>query len=95
MTANGELPLELEDDSPSQIHSITVFLYSYDTGRNFTVTNGTAGEDDASLGNIMEQEPGSTVKHINWIWPNCLVGDGQPDGDDSDRGAYNASSAPN
>ena len=90
MTANGQLPLPpLDDDSPSQIHNITVFLYSYDTGRNFTVTNGTAGEGDASLGNIMEQEPGSTVKHIDWVWPDCLVGDGQPDGDDSDRGAYN------
>lgn len=95
VTANGQLPLPpLEADSPSQIFNITVFLYSYTTGRNFTVSNGTAaGEDDAGLANIMEQEPGSTVKHINWAWPDCLVGDGQPEGDDSDRGAYNASYA--
>jgi hypothetical protein len=93
VTANGQLPLPpLEADSPSQIFNITVFLYSYTTGRNFTVSNGTAaGEDDTSLGNIMEQEPGSTVKHINWVWPDCLVGDGQPEGDDSDRGVYNVS----
>jgi len=93
VTANGQLPLPpLEADSPSQIFNITVFLYSYATGRNFTVSNGTtAGEDDASLGNIMEQEPGSTVKHINWAWPDCLVGDGQREGDESDRGAYNIS----
>lgn len=93
VTANGQLPLPpLDADSPSQIFNITVFLYSYSTGRNFTVSNGTAaGQDDASLGNIMEQEPGSTVKHINWVWPDCLVGDGQPEGDDSDRGAYNVS----
>lgn len=92
VTANGELPLSLEEDSPSRIHNITVFLYSYDTGRNFTVTNGTAGEDDASLGNILEQESGSTVKHIDWVWPECLVGNGEPDSEDSDRGAYNVSS---
>jgi hypothetical protein len=28
------------------------------------------------LGNILKQEPGSTVKHVNWIWPDCLVGGG-------------------
>ncbi|KAF9761569.1 hypothetical protein IL306_003774 [Fusarium sp. DS 682] len=38
----------------------------------------------------MAQEPGSTVKHINWMWPGCLVGDGKPEGD-SDRGVYNIS----
>lgn len=45
----------------------------------------------------MTQEPGSTVKHVNWLWPACLVGDGQPktsglvsDGG-SARGAYNVS----
>ena len=91
VTANGELPLTADDDSPSRIHNITVFLYSYDTGRNFTVTNGTAGRDEASLGNIMEQEAGSTVKHIDWVWPECLVGDGEPNGEGSDRGAYNVS----
>jgi hypothetical protein len=24
----------------------------------------------------MLQESGSTVKHVNWVWPDCLVGDG-------------------
>lgn len=45
----------------------------------------------------MTQETGSTVKHVNWIWPACFVGDGQPktkglvsDGG-SARGAYNVS----
>lgn len=45
----------------------------------------------------MTQEPGSTVKHVNWIWPACFVGDGQPkteglvsDGS-SARGSYNVS----
>lgn len=37
----------------------------------------------------MAQEPGSTVKHVNWVWPDCLVGDGAPNNNDSARGAYN------
>ena len=94
VTANGQLALPpFENDDPSQIFNITVFLHSYDTGRNFTVSNGTAGSDDASLGDIMSQEDGSTVKHIDWVWPDCLVGDGEADGDDSDRGQYNVSNA--
>ena len=91
MTANGHLPLDLEDDSPTRIHNISIFLSSYSLSNNFTVTNGTAGRDDASLGNILEQEPGSTVKHVNWVWPDCLVGDG---GSDGDRGNYNVRDAP-
>lgn len=94
VTANGKLPLLLREDSPSLINNITVFLSSYRTGRNFTISNGTASEDDASSGEIMRQEPGSTVKHINWIWPDCLVGDGAPLNDTSDRGLYNVSFPP-
>ncbi|KAJ4271846.1 hypothetical protein NW762_000554 [Fusarium torreyae] len=91
VTANGKLPLESHDDDDSnQILSIEMFLYSYTTGRNFTISNGTATANNASLGEIMAQEPGSTVKHINWVWPDCLVGDGEPK-KDSDRGAYNIS----
>ncbi len=80
VSTDGRLPLpkDLASDSPSQIHNITIFLYSYDTGKNFTITNGTASANNASLGDIMLQEPGSTVKHVNWFWPDCLVGDGQP-----------------
>ena len=92
VTAKGQLPLLLEEDSPSLINNITVFLYSYDTGRNFTISNGTAGRDDASIGDLMHQEPGSNVKHVNWIWPDCLVGDGEPENNvASDRGMYNVS----
>lgn len=94
VTAKGKLPLLLDEDSPSLINNITIFLYSYDTGRNFTISNGTASENDASFGDIMKQEQGSTVKHINWIWPDCLVGDGQPDNEASDRGLYNVSQVP-
>ncbi|KAK7418966.1 hypothetical protein QQZ08_011045 [Neonectria magnoliae] len=93
VTANGKLALPPHDDDDfSQIFNVTMFLYSYDTGRNFTISNGTATANNASLGEIMAQEAGSTVKHINWVWPDCLVGDGAPDeDDDSDRGTYNIS----
>ncbi|KAK4170239.1 hypothetical protein QBC43DRAFT_2429 [Cladorrhinum sp. PSN259] len=92
VSTNGRLPLPpYAEDSPSQIHNITIFLYSYITGRNFTISNGTASANNASLGEIMLQEPGSTVKHVKWMWPDCLVGDGQPKELDSDRGAYNIS----
>jgi hypothetical protein len=91
VTANGKLPLPSNDDDDNednQIFSIEMFLYSYVTGRNFTISNGTASANNASLDEIMAQEPGSTVKHVNWVWPDCLVGDGAPEGD-SDRGVYN------
>ncbi|KAI2629808.1 hypothetical protein GGR54DRAFT_586455 [Hypoxylon sp. NC1633] len=92
VTANGKLQLPpYGDDSPSRINNITIFLYSYVTGRNFTITNGTASTNDVSLGDIMQSEPGSTVKHVKWNWPDCLIGDGKPESADSDRGAYNIS----
>ncbi|KAK8139752.1 hypothetical protein PG984_000875 [Apiospora sp. TS-2023a] len=92
VSANGKLMLPpYGADSPSQIHNITIFMYSYDTGRNFTITNGTATGGGSTLGDIMKSEPGSTVKHVKWHWPECLVGDGQPRSGDSDRGAYNIS----
>lgn len=41
----------------------------------------------------MLSEPGSTVKHVKWVWPDCLVGDGsQKQGlGNTDRGVYNVS----
>lgn len=90
MTTNGQMPLPPYDpESPTHIFNITVFLSSYETGRNFTITNGTATENNATLGDIMLQQPSSTVKHLDWVWPDCLVGDGAPDSSDSDRGIYN------
>lgn len=92
VTADGILPLDVTADSPSRINNITIFMYSYDTGRNFTVSNGTATANNASLGEIMIQEPSSTVKHVKWTWPACLVGNGPPTAAaDSDRGNYNIS----
>jgi hypothetical protein len=95
VTSNGQLQLPPYPANPtSAIHNITIFLSSYVTGKNFTVSNGTAGASNASLGEIMAQEPSSTVKHINWMWPDCLVGDGNPDGSNSSRGAYNVNLVP-
>ena len=94
MSTNGRLQLPpYAEDSPSMIHGVTIFLSSYDTGRNFTITNGTASANNASLGDIMFQEPGSTVKHVKWTWPDCLVGDGSEEQGlgDTARGAYNVS----
>ncbi|KAI1131771.1 hypothetical protein F5Y10DRAFT_233066 [Nemania abortiva] len=92
VSADGKLNLPpYNPDSPSLIHNITIFLYSYDTGRNFTITNGTATANNETLGDIMLSEPGSTVKHVKWTWPDCLIGDGKPDGSNSDRGDYNIS----
>jgi hypothetical protein len=38
----------------------------------------------------LDLEPSSTVKHVNWIWPECLVGD-DSGSKDSARGTYNIS----
>lgn len=89
VSADGVLPLNVASNSPSLIHNITIFMYSYDTGRNFTISNGTI--TNATYGPIMQQEPGSTVKHVKWTWPSCLAGDGQPTTADSPRGIYNIS----
>ncbi|KAK0745992.1 hypothetical protein B0T18DRAFT_141258 [Schizothecium vesticola] len=81
VTTNGRMPLPpYPSGSPSAIHNISIFLSSYNTGRNFTITN-----------DAMVQEPGSTVKHVRFTWPDCLVGDGQPTTLDSPRGVYNIS----
>ncbi len=41
----------------------------------------------------MYSEPGSTVKHVKWVWPDCLVGEGDPSKGlgKTDRGVYNVS----
>ncbi|EAA36169.3 hypothetical protein NCU03019 [Neurospora crassa OR74A] len=89
VSANGKLPLPpYGDDASSQIYNINIFLYSYVTGRNLTITNGTASANNATLGDIMLSEPGSTVKHVRWTWPDCMVGDGT---NGNDRGSYNIS----
>ncbi|KIW97625.1 uncharacterized protein Z519_01209 [Cladophialophora bantiana CBS 173.52] len=78
------------------ILNITIFLFSYVTGLNLTISNGTSygcqGFQNAGCEEIMAQESGSTVKHVNWAWPECFVNDGDKDsGDSSARGSYNVS----
>lgn len=43
--------------------SLEIYLVSAQTGSNFTVSNGTG---------LLAQEPGSTVKHLNWPLPACM-----------------------
>lgn len=45
--------------------SITIFLTSYSENKNLTISNNT--DAGAPLGNILTQEPGSTVSHVNWL----------------------------
>ncbi|KIK71143.1 hypothetical protein GYMLUDRAFT_66351 [Collybiopsis luxurians FD-317 M1] len=42
---------------------LEIYLVSADTSLNLTVSNGTQ---------LLTQEPGSTVKHLNWIVPDCI-----------------------
>ncbi|KAA8574129.1 hypothetical protein EYC84_005650 [Monilinia fructicola] len=80
VSSDGQLQLPpYPKNAVSEIYNITMFLSSYTTGKNFTISNGTATAGNASLGEIMAQEPSSTVKHVNWVWPDCLVGDGTSD----------------
>ncbi|TAQ87680.1 hypothetical protein B7494_g3972 [Chlorociboria aeruginascens] len=66
VSSDGQLQLPpYPSDAESAIHNITIFLSSYVTGKNFTITNGTASAGNASLGDIMLQETTSTVKHIS------------------------------
>ncbi|KAL4792392.1 hypothetical protein BDV19DRAFT_392229 [Aspergillus venezuelensis] len=100
VSGSGRLPLEPESDAETEFHSLTLFLTSFETGKNFTIANGTETEiensedGDGYTSSILDLEPGSTVKHVNWVWPGCFVTDGQDDGnndDDSARGSYNIS----
>ncbi|KAJ5512645.1 hypothetical protein N7463_002197 [Penicillium fimorum] len=91
VSGNGQLPwpASTEPDSSTLFHDITLFLTS--ESHNFTISNGTNPVSNTSyVGPVLDLEPSSTVKHVNWIWPECLVGDGS-DSEDSARGAYNIS----
>ena len=55
---------QLSKTSATGFDSMAIFLVSADTGLNLTVS------DDPGL---LTQEPGSTVKHLNWPTPACLT----------------------
>ncbi|KAL4733971.1 hypothetical protein BDV11DRAFT_175204 [Aspergillus similis] len=99
VSGNGRLPLsadEDEDDATTEFHSISVFLTSTENERNLTISNETVPSDSESgyVRPVLDLEPGSTVKHVNWVWPRCFVGASSKDGDKDDndggwRGEWN------
>ncbi|KAJ5221965.1 uncharacterized protein N7469_010852 [Penicillium citrinum] len=93
VSGNGQVPWppSTDPDADTRLRNITLFLTSQSQSYNFTISNGTIPSDNSSyVGPVLELEPSSTVKHVNWVWPECLVGDGDSDSD-SARGAYNIS----
>lgn len=90
ISGDGALPFppESKPSVSTRFHNITIFLTSNSINKNFTISNGTTSTPP--FANILEQETGSTVKHVNFEWPACLVGDGK-DAKGSARGSYNIS----
>ncbi|RVD87131.1 uncharacterized protein DFL_005374 [Arthrobotrys flagrans] len=66
---------ELNPLTGTYYHNITIFLSSYENGHNLTVSNNTLPPsrfNNSYVAPVLSLERGSTVKHINWIWPDCL-----------------------
>ncbi|KAL4998453.1 hypothetical protein BDV10DRAFT_185274 [Aspergillus recurvatus] len=95
VSGNGRLSLpadeDEDDDTQTEFHNITIFLTSIEKERNLTISNGTV-PSDSDLGYVspvLGLEPGSTVKHVNWVWPSCFVGSGSGDeNQDEDEGDW-------
>ncbi|KAJ5919742.1 hypothetical protein N7454_009577 [Penicillium verhagenii] len=91
VSGNGALswPPSESADAPTLSHNITLFLTSQSKSHNFTISNGTipATNTTGYVGPVLDLEPSSTVKHVNWIWPTCFV-DGTSSSSD---GTYNIS----
>lgn len=85
-------PPSLATDGELAVHhpNITLFLTCYDKLRNFTISNSAApgNHTNAYAGHVLDWEPSSKVKHINWHWPACFVGQGRSDSR-SARADYN------
>lgn len=92
VSGDGHLPWPPTSNSPTALQNITLFLTSYAKSHNFTISNGTAPDNltNAYVGPIFDLEPSSTVKHVNWHWPACFVGQGSSESN-SARGDYNIS----
>lgn len=90
ISGDGALPFPPESSpgAATRFHNITLFLTSDIIGKNFTISNRTTSTPP--LSSILDEEPGSTVKHVNFEWPLCLVGDGKNAGSTA-RGDYNIS----
>jgi hypothetical protein len=90
VAGDGKLPVPPRSlsDPLTQVYNFTLFLTSTVLQKNFTISNITTSTPP--FADIMSQELGQTVKHINFEWPECLVGDGQ-DTQGTMRGEYNIS----
>ncbi|PLB33137.1 uncharacterized protein BDW47DRAFT_130728 [Aspergillus candidus] len=96
ISGNGKLSLDNDEDEDkdkdTHLHSLTLFLTSTDLSKNFTISNGTSPHDHHDhapyVGPVLDLEPSSTVKHVDWTWPACLVGEGSGG---AARGKYNIS----
>lgn len=91
VSGDGSLPVPPRSltDPLTQIFNFTLFLTSTSLQKNFTISNITTSTPP--LADIMQQELGQTVKHINFEWPECLVGDGSDLSGTTARGDYNIS----
>ncbi|KAJ6261665.1 hypothetical protein Dda_2463 [Drechslerella dactyloides] len=80
---NGTVP---DNNAPTFFHSIAIYFVSRPNGHNLTISNNSVPPTDDSgyVGPILALEEGSTVKHVNWAWPDCLSGI-------NDLGEYNIS----
>ncbi|KAL9615906.1 MAG: hypothetical protein Q9160_009166 [Pyrenula sp. 1 TL-2023] len=104
ISGNGALPFPLNLPSnnntntnlgPTYFSSLTLFLTSYTTLFNLTISNSTLPSTSSNslqssppLSNVLLQEPSSTVKHINYLWPSCLASNAD---NTTARGPYNVS----
>jgi hypothetical protein len=90
ISGDGKLPVPPRSisDPLTQVFNFTLFLTSIALQKNFTISNITTATPP--FADILQQELGQTVKHINFEWPECLVGDGQ-DTQGTQRGEYNIS----
>jgi hypothetical protein len=92
VSGDGKLPVPPKDisDPLTQVFNFTMFLTSNSLQKNFTISNITT--TTPPFANIMDQESGQTVKHINFEWPDCLVGNNNDDEiGTTARGDYNIS----
>jgi hypothetical protein len=66
VSADGKLPTSAQlpgSGQPTSYESLQLYLFSTQTNLNVTVSSGTG---------LLAQEPGSTVKHINFPVSNCV-----------------------
>ncbi|KAF5390322.1 hypothetical protein D9757_002794 [Collybiopsis confluens] len=68
ISGNGQLAIGSDASNPASMAAthfslLEIYLVSAETSLNVTVSNGST---------LLTQEPGSSVKHLNWPVPNCI-----------------------